>query len=206
MKRFFYGIFLLILILGSPMPAHAAGGIPVGGIHILKTDVTGKALEGAVFQLVKIAQPEELMDSQLEKRIEKIGDENHVVLVVPFWASRDMTGPKQTEVSTDSHGQADVYGLPYGTYYLVEIKAPEGYNKIVSPMRVSVHKYSHLTDQDDVKDDAGKVIDHTLHIINVRYPLPDTGNWGRIQLIAGGVGIVFSSAALIMLNRRRKGW
>jgi hypothetical protein len=64
-------------------------------------------------------------------------------------------------------------------------------------------QYSHLTEDDCVKDDKGSIIDNTLHIINVRYALPDTGNWGTLQLTAAGTGIVFSSAALLLLNWRR---
>ena len=93
--------------------------------------------------------------------------------------------------------------MPYGAYYLIETRAPEGYNRIIDPIRVTVHKYSHLTNADDVYDDQGQIIDNTLHIINVRYTIPDTGFSGTLQLAAAGTGVLFSAAALILLNRKR---
>lgn len=174
-----------------------------GGIHILKTDLTGTVLEGATFQIVGELEDGELTDSTVEKKMIKIGDESHIMAIEKFWDNRTMTGQLQTTVTTDRQGTAAVYGLPYGTYYLVETNAPEGYNRITEPIRFSVHKYSHLTEADRVMDDRGNIIDSTLHIINVRYALPDTGNWGTIQLTAAGIGIVFSSTALLLLNWRR---
>ena len=176
-----------------------------GGIHILKTDLTGKPLEDASFQIVRELDDGELTDHTVEKKMVKIGEENRIMAVEKFWSNRNMTGQLQTYVTTDRYGRGAAYGLPYGTYYLVETKAPEGFNRITEPIRLSIHKYSHLTEEDGVTDDKGSVIDNTLHIINVRYTLPDTGNWGILQLTAAGIGIVFSSAALILLNWRRWG-
>lgn len=174
-----------------------------GGIHILKTDLTGTVLEGAAFQIMGELEDGDLTDSSVEKKMVKIGDENRIMAVEKFWDNRGMTGQLQTSAVTDREGRAAMYGLPYGTYYLVETKAPEGYNRITEPIRLSIHKYSHLTEDDQVTDDKGTVIDNTIHIINVRYTLPDTGNWGALQLTAAGIGIVFSSTALLLLNWRR---
>lgn len=174
-----------------------------GGIHILKTDLTGTVLEGATFQIMGELEAGELTDSAVEKKMIKIGDESRIMTIEKFWDDRTMTGQLRTSITTDRHGKAEAYGLPYGTYYLVETGAPEGYNRITEPIRFSVHKYSHLTDADHVTDDRGNIIDNTLHIINVRYTLPDTGNWGTVQLTAAGIGIIFSSVALLLLNWRR---
>ena len=206
LKRIIFGLIAAVavsLCLLS-VPAEAAEtGITVGGIHILKTDVTGNPLNGAVFRLVREVKDEELTDHSIEKKILKIGDENRLMTVMSFWNNREMTGQRQREVETDRNGNAAIYGLPYGTYYLVEEKAPEGYNRITAPIRVAIHRYSHLTESDGVRDDEDQIIDNTLHIINVRYTLPDTGNLGRIQLAAAGCGILFSSVSLLLLNRRR---
>lgn len=198
-------ILLFLLALGClPVRSFASEtGVPVGGIHILKTSVKGDPLEGAVFEIARELKEGELTDQTVDKKLLTIDGENHIMAMETFWDNRSMTGEKQREVVTDASGNAAIYGLPYGTYYLVETMAPDGYNRIIDPIRVAIHKYSHLTAQDGVQDDQGVVIDNTLHIINVRYTLPDTGNLGTLQLAAGGTGVLFSSAALILLNRKR---
>lgn len=205
MKR--YLITLIMIVAAStflPLPCHGAdGGQEAGGIHIHKTDITGNPLEGAEFSLLRPMQEEEAFDRDIEKKMVTIGEENKIMVVETFWNDRAMTGKKQKEVVTDRQGSAALYGLPWGTYYLLETKAPEGYNRITEPIRITIHKYSHLTESDKVRDDEGKIIDNTLQIINVRYTLPDTGNLGTLQLTAAGMGILFSSVSLILLNRRR---
>ncbi len=205
MKRVILGLLAaLFLTASAPRAMAAQQGVEVGGIHILKTDVTGTPLKGAVFQLVREADTEELTDRALEKRLVRIGEENRLTAVMSFWTDRQMAGSRQTQVTTDSHGRAAIYGLPYGTYYLLETEAPQGYNRITAPIRLIIHRYSHLTEEDGFRDDEGELIDNRLHIINVRYTLPDTGSWGTIQLVAAGVGVLFSSAALLMMSTRRR--
>lgn len=206
MKRQIMCLILLFLLTLGCLPVRTGAletGVPAGGIHILKTSVRGDPLEGAVFEIARELREGELTDQNVDKKILKIEDENRIMAMETFWDNRAMTGEKQTEVITDASGNAAIYGLPYGTYYLVETIAPDGYNRIIDPIRVTIHKYSHLTEKDGVQDDQGIVIDNTLHIINVRYTLPDTGNLGTLQLAAGGTGVLFSSAALLLLNRRR---
>lgn len=204
MKRIIYTLIFLFsfpYIIGT---AHATEwGIPVGGLNILKTSVTGEPLAGAVFQVARDLREGELTDKRIKKQFLWIGGENRLMALENFWPDRSMLGDRQSTVNTTENGKAAIYGLPYGTYYLVEQEAPSGYNRIVEPIRITIHKYSHLTESDNVRDDQNKVIDNTLHIVTVRYTLPDTGSWETVQLAAGGAGILFSSAALLLLNRRR---
>lgn len=204
MKRMMLIVALILWALCLPVRASATEGeLAVGGIHILKTDVTGAPLEGASFQIYRHLRDGELTDNDVKKEVLKIEGENRIMTQESFWTIRNMTGQKQWSVTSDKNGQAAVYGLSYGTYYLVETDAPSGYNRILEPIRIAIHKYSHLTAADQVRDDQGVAIDNTVQIINVRYLLPDTGNFGAIQLAAGGTGVLFSSAALLLLNRKR---
>lgn len=204
MKRIIICFVILSVFLCSALRVSAAEwGIPVGGLNILKTSVTGEPLSGAVFGMARELREGELTDKTVAKQFLWIGGENRLMAMETFWPDRSMAGERQYTVVTDENGEAAVYGLPYGTYYLVEQEAPEGYNRMTEPVRVSIHKYSHLTRTDGVRDDQNKVIDNTLHILTVRYTLPDTGSWETVHLAAGGAGVVFSSAALMLLNRRR---
>lgn len=204
MKRRIILFALSLLLVCLPVRAKAAEEeLAVGGIHILKSDVTGTPLAGASFQICRPIRDQELTDHEVEKTVLKIDGEHRIMVRESFWTNREMTGPRQEEVTSDEAGQAAVYGLSYGTYYLVETEAPSGYNRILEPIRITIHKYSHLTAEDQIRDDQGVLIDNTLHIINVRYLLPDTGNLSSIQLTAGMIGVLFSSVALLLLNRKR---
>ena len=204
MKRIIIFLVMLSVFLCSTVQASASEwGIAAGGLNILKTSITGEPLEGAVFQIVRELREGELTDKTVEKQFLRINGENRLMALETFWPDRSMQGQRQDTVTTDGEGKASIYGLPYGTYYLVEQTAPEGYNRMTDPIRVTIHKYSHLTEADNVRDDQEKIIDNTLHILTVRYTLPDTGSWDTLQLAAGGAGVIFSSAALMLLNRRR---
>ena len=204
MKKIMICLLSMFLLWTLAVSASAAEeGIAVGGIRILKTDLTGQPLEGAVFQLARDLQEGEFADRRVEKKLLKIGGENRVMAMEAFWPGRDMTGEKQLQITTDGEGKGAAFGLPFCTYYLVETAAPEGYNRIRDPIRITVHKYSHLAAEDNVRDDKGVLIDNTLHIVNVRYTLPDTGSLETVQLAAALTGILFSAAALILMNRRR---
>ena len=204
MKRMMLCPIMIWMLFMLPLSGFAAGGIPVGGIELLMTDVAGQPLESAAFEILREPENEELGDHAVEKRMVRIGQEHRIMTVESFWTSAEMEGQKQAEVHTGTDGRAGIYGLNYGTYYLLETREPEGFNRIREPIRVTVHKYSHLTAGDGVRDDAGKLIDNTLHIINLRYTLPDTKTWGVVQLAAAGTGILFSSAALLLLGRKRR--
>lgn len=175
-----------------------------GGLSILKTDVMGKGLSGAGYQIAREATSAELRDSTVLKRLLITGNQTITVVYSSFWDSREMTGEKKMEVITDADGCAVMYGLPYGTYYLVESKPPEGYNKMDTPVRVTVNKYSHLTLADDVRDDADTVIDNTVHIVTVRYVLPDTGNLASSHISLALTGLTVSLGILLFLIRIRK--
>lgn len=195
-------VLTLFLLLQLPVSA-AQTGNPRGGINIMKTDVLGKGLSGAGYQIAREATSGELRDSSVAKRLLKTGEQTLTVVYTSFWDSREMTGQKQEEAVTDADGCTAMYGLPYGTYYLVESRAPEGYDQMTSPIRVTVNKYSHLTASDDVRDDADTVIDNTVHIVTIRYTLPDTGNAANIRISYALAGLTVSLGVLLFLIRLR---
>ena len=195
---------VLTLFLHLQLPVSAAQTeSPRGGINIMKTDVLGNGLSGAGYQIAREATSGELRDSSVAKRLLKTGEQTLTVVYTSFWDSREMTGQKQEEAVTDAHGCTAMYGLPYGTYYLVESRAPEGYDQMTSPIRVTVNKYSHLTASDDVRDDADTVIDNTVHIVTIRYTLPDTGNAANIRISYALAGLTVSLGVLLYLIRLR---
>lgn len=203
MRKILFCLMLLALLLQAAPQAAAQSGESVGGIHILMTSVTGEPLEGAIFRLCRETKPEELTDRQVSKEILPVGQEYQIMTETCFWDNREQAGDRVTAVATDAEGKAAMYGLEYGTYYLIEESAPEGYNRIAKPIRLTIHKYSHLTQADGIYDDQDQIIDNTVHIVNIRYSLPKTGGLEHLRLIAGGIGVVFSAVSLLLLNRKR---
>lgn len=206
-KTFIISVIILFLWI-AVTPFHflvfaEENDVSCGGINILKTDAFGNALSGAGFQIAREATRRELTDSSVTKRLLRVGGDMLTVVYDAFWNTREMCGKKQTEVITSDCGTAAVYGLPYGTYYLVESRPPEGYNAMPEPLRITIHKYSHLTAEDNIRDDAGTVIDNTVHIITVRYTLSNGKNKLSVYFVAVASLLSFLIALVILSKIRR---
>lgn len=198
------GLIFCMVMLIFLFPAYAEETVPsCGGINVLKTDVFGNPLSGAGYQVAREATQQELTDSAVTKRLLKVGGEMLTVVYDSFWDTREMSGRKQTEVITEDNGIASVYGLPYGTYYLVESRAPEGYDPMPEPLRITINKYSHLTAEDDIRDDENTVIDNTVHIITIRYSLINPANKSPMHLIAATAMLCFLLAVFLLTKIRR---
>ena len=191
---------LIMLMRLMVMPAEAA---QLGGINILKTNAAGEPLSGARFYVAREATESEKEDPDCVKETMIIGQEEKQMIYESFYSGANSRGKRIWQIETDHNGKASMYGLEMGTHYLVEAKAPEGYNRITKPVRISVNKYSHLTEEDGILDDAGVAIDNTVHIINVRYRIPETGNREIRPVIVAGIGVAASALALYLISRRR---
>jgi len=178
--------------------------VHTGGKHLLKTDTAGTVLEGAVFKLARLATEEEIQDESVTKGKLTIDGAEREVVFVPFYDSEEMTGEKVTQVTTDKEGKAVIYGLAYGDYYVVEIKAPAGYNLLTAPVKIEIHESSHITKEMNLLDESQNVIDHTLKVINVKFGMPETGGIGTTVFTVAGLGVVGSAALLIAINTKKK--
>lgn len=88
-----------------------------------------------------------------------------------------------------------INGLKAGTYYLHEIEAPEGYNKLTDPVKVTI---TETTDKDGkvtgvtyTVGDTDQSTNDTVKVENkTGSMLPSTGGMGTIGLTVLGVGVV----------------
>lgn len=88
-----------------------------------------------------------------------------------------------------------INGLKAGTYYLHEIEAPEGYNKLTDPVKVTITettgKDGKVTGVTYMVGDTDQSTNDTVKVENkTGSMLPSTGGMGTIGLTVLGVGVV----------------
>lgn len=114
------------------------------------------------------------------------------------------TGAVDSFLTTDS-GDITIAGLEAGTYYLHEVKAPDGYNKLKDPVEIVIE----ITNMDTgdatitVDDQTASGDGTTVDVENKKgIELPETGSIGTIGLTALGVVVVV--AGLFAFPRKKK--
>lgn len=100
---------------------------------------------------------------------------------------------QSTFTSLDS-GIAFVPGLKAGSYWIVEMKAPSGYQLVQTPIAVTV--------------DAGDVTETSVDVsvANAQVPaytLPVTGGSGQAAFMVGGFGLLAGAMGFALLRRRK---
>ena len=159
------------------------------GINIYKHDAKDKnvALNGAVFKLAKVVAQETEGAAPL---VTKEGSK--YVVYEEFYTTADLDGNKVNSVTTGENGDAVIYGLEEGTYYLIEIQAPEGYNLLSYPVVVKLDQNSHLEN-------------NVLEVANSNtFKLPDTGGIGTTVFNVGGMTLIALAVSLLILNRKKE--
>ena len=107
-----------------------------------------------------------------------------------------------TTTITVKGGKVNIYGLAGKTYTLTETKAPDGYNKLVTPETVNLADGSktHATIVDSVYKDGGVVVENHAGTV-----LPSTGGIGTtIFYVLGGV-LVLAAVVLLVTKKRMSG-
>lgn len=159
------------------------------GIPVFKYTGTNTALAGAKFKLYTDAQckDENVVNVKMNGTDYIVGTSDE--------SKNVMTSPETT-------GKFNINGLKAGTYYLKEIEAPKGYNKLANAIKVEitndgkvrVEKNGALTDvtQVDVENKTGTV-------------LPSTGGMGTTMIYLIGGALVLGSGVVLVTKRRVKG-
>lgn len=171
--------------------------VHTGGIQLLKVDSKDptKTLAGATFKVYRKATDEEI-EAGVETTTLTINNEKQQMILVSFYSSMNsendkyaVAGEKVTSLTTGSDGKGYIYGLAYGDYYLVETKAPAGYNTLSEPTHFIINSTSHLTDS-------------KITVTNVSgTELPSTGGIGTTIFTISGI-LLMGVAGLFLFKKK----
>lgn len=107
-----------------------------------------------------------------------------------------------TDITTPGDGKFTIQGLGAGTYYLTEIKQPDGYNKLAKSVKVEIDVNGAITVD-------GKLITGVDKLVKVENKsgtvLPSTGGTGTTMIYLIGAVLVLGSGVVLVTKRRVKG-
>lgn len=92
-------------------------------------------------------------------------------------------------------GQFNVNGLKAGTYYLKEMAAPKGYNKLAKPITVTIDNDGNITADDKTTTKVG--VENKSGTL-----LPSTGGMGTTLIYLAGIVLVVLSGYVLISKRR----
>lgn len=109
-----------------------------------------------------------------------------------------ITWPANTTLTTDENGKIEIDGLDSDTYYLREIKAPDGYNKLANDVEVKITGAT--------KKENSENLEYATVVAKVNNQsgaeLPSTGGIGTtIFYVVGGAMVL---VAVVLLVTRKK--
>lgn len=170
-------------------------------IDVDKCDGTdsNKKLEKAVFVLYKLnGADREYYKQDTSKKVTWVAEADKA---------------NATSKTTDTNGKATFEGLKAGTYYLEEITAPKGYNKLKDPVKVEIkasYKADGTLDTTDsdckLKQDATN--SHYYQVQSIANKagavLPSTGGIGTTIFYVLGSILVLGAAVLLIVKKRMK--
>lgn len=155
-------------------------------------------LAGAKFSLYTSAE-----DAKNGKNAIKVSGNNGNYVVNP--ASTTTTEFESVKNIENARYNIRVNGLAEGTYYLVETKAPDGFNKLTAPVVIKITKstdtdVNNWTISKDGTDEKDKIIDIENSTGSL---LPSTGGTGVIVFAGVAILLVFGVAVSFIRDKRK---
>lgn len=150
-------------------------------------------LAGATFKLTKNSQDAENIG------FVKVSNESAVEDV--YRVAKTGDAGTVTTITSPNSGKFTIQGLGAGTYYLTEIKQPDGYNKLAKSVKVEMDVNGAITVD-------GKLITGVDKLVKVENKtgtvLPSTGGTGTTMIYLVGAVLVLGSGVVLVTKRRVK--
>ena len=174
-------------------------------IHKYERGNDSEYLAGATFRLYKTEQ-----DAKADQNpIAVTGDKgNYIVDPVQTGGSKkyDMVSVATQIVGHDGMNLR-LNGLKAGDYWLMETQAPEGYNGVTTPIKITITKSTtgNVGEWTITKGDGQAENDQIIDIENTTGTiLPGTGGMGTVLFTVIGIGLVLIIAASFVISRRKR--
>ena len=149
------------------------------GIPVFKyTGLTKTGLADAQFKLYK--------DEACKDEVKLTKADDHTYRVDPK-GNATMVSPID--------GKFNVNGLKAGTYYLKEMAAPKGYNKLAKPIKVTIDNDGKITYDNKTTTEVG--VENKSGTL-----LPSTGGMGTTLIYLAGIVLVVLSGYVLISKRR----
>lgn len=151
-------------------------------------------LAGATFKLTK--------DSQNAENIGFVKTSNKTATNDVYRVAKKGETDTVTTITSPKSGKFTIQGLGAGTYYLTEIKQPDGYNKLSGPVTVVIDKDGQVKVKNgDAYDEVTQVkVENKSGTV-----LPSTGGAGTTMIYLIGGALVLGSGVVLVTKRRVKG-
>ncbi len=161
------------------------------GIPVFKYTGTDTPLAGAKFSLYS--------DEACNTRIDLLKGDTTKETYRKFIAEKDSDANKVTEITTNTSGRFDITGLKAGTYYLKEIEAPKGYNKLKDPIKVVISEEGKITVGTNTEPVTEVKVQNNTGTI-----LPTTGGNGTSLIYFLGAVLALVSGVVLITKQRMK--
>ena len=182
------------------------------GIRIVKYTMEGgkqELLGGAQFLLYSgLNQEGTDVNTATEIKVEEVSKNSG-----EYRVNKDQKAEtKSVLMETTGEGKIQISGLKEGTYYLKEIKAPDGgYTKLASPLTVEIKKDDKENKRvqnavSNANEAVGAEIASVLKNVENRKGslLPSTGGMGTTIFMVAGIGVMACAVAALMLVLKRQ--
>lgn len=149
---------------------------------VVKTNEDNQLLEGAVFSLY--ASKDETVPMKLVEKVAgvyRLATKDDITYVTQFTA-----------------GKVTIQGLANGDYYLEEITAPKGYNKLDHRVRITIDNADlKATTTENTYTNGGVKVENKAGTV-----LPGTGGIGTTIFYLIGGGLMVAAAVLLIAKKR----